>query len=417
MSRIMLTWELGMNLGHLARLLPVAQKLKERGHAVLVAARDLAAAAIVLGPAGISFVQAPHLPQGIPLPHRPTGYADILLSQGWADRDTLWGLTQGWINLYRMFRPDTLIIDYSPTARLAAYIADLPVILVGNGFELPPATDPLPPFPGFSWATQEKASMSECIAITNACAIARSFKKAGPHALRDAISGDAVLLATLPELDHYGAREDACYVGPLLGKIYVERAEWPEGSRGRIFACLRPDTKNVEAILSGLFVSTASVVCFSPGFTRQSLNPYRRSGMQFFTQPVDLDHLAFESSLCVSYGAEGTMAKFLLAGVPQLISPTQVEAHMAARRIESIGVGFTLHGVRTGTELASLIDVLIRDEQLHQRAKQFSRRQHVGMGTCLNRKAVEKCANEALIDAISAFSELQMPSAMGNVTV
>jgi multidrug efflux pump subunit AcrA (membrane-fusion protein) len=52
-SRILLTWEMGSNLGHLSRLLPLARELKARGHRVLVAARDVALAASVLGPAGI----------------------------------------------------------------------------------------------------------------------------------------------------------------------------------------------------------------------------------------------------------------------------------------------------------------------------------------------------------------------------
>ena len=73
MSRILLTWELGLNLGHLTRLLPVAQRLEADGHIVLVATRDVQAAARVLGPAGIPFVQAPYLPNGIALAHRPAG--------------------------------------------------------------------------------------------------------------------------------------------------------------------------------------------------------------------------------------------------------------------------------------------------------------------------------------------------------
>lgn len=40
MRRILLTWEMGSNLGHLSRLLPLAQRLKRRGHDVLIAARD-----------------------------------------------------------------------------------------------------------------------------------------------------------------------------------------------------------------------------------------------------------------------------------------------------------------------------------------------------------------------------------------
>lgn len=48
MSHILLARELGMNLGHKARLLPVAKKLKECGPAVLIAARDLGSTATVL---------------------------------------------------------------------------------------------------------------------------------------------------------------------------------------------------------------------------------------------------------------------------------------------------------------------------------------------------------------------------------
>ncbi len=157
MSRILFTWELGLNLGHLARLLPVAQRLKADGHALLVATRDIKAAATVLAPAGIPFVQAPYLSQGIALKDRASGYADILLSQGWSDRLVLHGLTHAWLNLFRLFIPERLILDYSPTVSLAARIARLPTVLVGNGFELPPATDPLPPFPGFSWATPRQS--------------------------------------------------------------------------------------------------------------------------------------------------------------------------------------------------------------------------------------------------------------------
>ena len=41
---------------------------------------------------------------------------DILRAQVWGDRRILAGLTEGWINLYRIFRPDIVVADYSPTA-------------------------------------------------------------------------------------------------------------------------------------------------------------------------------------------------------------------------------------------------------------------------------------------------------------
>jgi hypothetical protein len=46
-----------------------------------------------------------------------TSYSDILRAQGWGDRRTLaGGSRKGWINLYRIFRPDIVVADYSSTA-------------------------------------------------------------------------------------------------------------------------------------------------------------------------------------------------------------------------------------------------------------------------------------------------------------
>jgi UDP:flavonoid glycosyltransferase YjiC (YdhE family) len=347
MSRVLLTWELGLNLGHLTRLLPIAQRLQADGHTVLVATRDIQAAARVLAPERIPFVQAPHLPQGIPLAHRAAGYADILLSQGWSDGATLHALTHAWLNLFRLYNPDRLLLDYSPTVGLAARIAQLPALWVGNGFELPPATDPLPPFPGFSWATPARAAESEAVAVANANRVLSTFSAAPLVALRALFEGQTTLLATLPELDHYGARSGAHYIGPLLGKLRAPRVDWPQGQGQRIFACLRPDTCHAQLILSALSSGIdARVICVAAGFTAAQLEPFRNSPIRFVPGPVDLEPLR-DAELCITYGAEGTMLRFLAAAVPQLISRWHVETYMAARRIEATGSGASFADVAT----------------------------------------------------------------------
>jgi UDP:flavonoid glycosyltransferase YjiC (YdhE family) len=371
-SRILLTWELGLNLGHLTRLLPVAERLKADGHTVLVAARDIQAAATVLGPGGISFVQAPHLPKGIALAHRAAGYADILLSQGWSDTSVLWGLTQAWLNLIRMFRPDHLILDYSPAVSLAARIAKIPTVLIGNGFELPPATDPLPPFSGFTWATPERAAQSEHFAVANANTVLKAFGAPLIGALRDLLTDQTRFLATFPELDHYGERTDVQYVGPLLGKLRAPTVEWPEGEGPRIFACLRPDTSRVELILSALAAMTARVVCVATGFTEAQLDRFRPKHIRYASQPVDLQPL-LGADLCVTYGAEGTMMRFLMAGVPQIVSPWHVETFMAARRIEAAGLGAALPDAMTEQTLAQIMLTLAVGRGTNERVEAFAR--------------------------------------------
>jgi UDP:flavonoid glycosyltransferase YjiC (YdhE family) len=372
-SRVLLTWELGLHLGHLTRLLPMAQQLKADGHTVLVATRDIQAAAAVLGPAAIAFVQAPHLPTGIPLAHRATGYADILLSQGWSDRSALWGLTQSWLNLFHLFNPDHLILDYSPTVSLAARIAGIPAWLVGNGFELPPLTDPLPPFPGFSWATPEKAAQSEQLAVVNANSELRAFKGPAVPALRDLVLERRRLFATFPELDHYGARDDAHYIGPLLGHLDLPRVDWPEGDGPKIFVCLRPDTNHVKHILAALSQITARVVCVATGFARASSDLVPKGHIRYSSRPVDLDALQ-DAELCITYGAEGTMMRFLLAGVPQLIAPWHVETYMAARKVEAAGCGAALEAQSEAIGIGAQIESLAGDCLLRRKARAFAER-------------------------------------------
>jgi len=371
--RILLTWELGLNLGHLARLLPVASRLKERGHAVLIASRDPASAAHLLAPADISFVQAPYLAHGHPLPHRAAGYADILRAQGWGDLATLRGLTEGWNNLYRMFRPDLIVADYSPSAVLAAHITSRPVLLIGNGFELPPASSPLPPFPGFSWASAEQAAASEALVIEVANRVAEQMRGARLRSLRDIVAPARALLATVPELDHYGRRDGARYIGPLLQSLEGRSLDWPEpGQPKKVFALVRPDTAYAVEILTALKSLDAAIICVTPGFTDAQLASLRAPNVLFSNQLANLSGLTTSADLCISYGAEGTMLSFLFAGVPQLISPYHVETHMAGRRVESLEVGVSLWAPQTAESIRETIESALSREDLLVNARRFS---------------------------------------------
>jgi len=392
MSRVLLTWELGLNLGHLTRLLPIAQQLRDEGHTVLVASRDVQAAATVLGRYGIPFIQAPHLPKGIALPHRPSGYADILLSQGWSDRSALWGLTQAWLNVIEMFRPDAMILDYSPTVGLAARIAKVPTTLVGNGFELPPETDPLPCFPGFSWATPGKAAESERIAVANANGVLQDFRQSSIAALRDLVRDRVRMLATFPELDHYGARSEATYIGPLLGAIRAPRVDWPPGDGAKVFACVRPDTCNVNAILGALSKGAMRVVCVASGFDGGALDPFRSEWVRFSAKPVYLEPL-LDADLCLTYGAEGTMLRFLLAGVPQAVVPWHVETFMAARRIEKAGLGARLANCSDEQLARSSLERMCRDTTLKKNVSDFA--------TSASVACAGQAADQAVVNAIA----------------
>lgn len=191
-------------------------------------------------------------------------------------------------------------------------------------------------------------------------------------ALRDLWLGQKRLLATFPELDHYGERADEPYIGPLLGELEAPRVDWPHGAGPRIFACFRPDTSHVQQILAALAEMEARVVCVASGFTTTRLERFRKDHIHYCPGPVDLGHLS-DADLCVTYGAEGTLLKLLLAGVPQVVSPWHVETFMAARRVEALRVGHLLQESQAAQGLAGYFAQLCADPGLKAQATLFAR--------------------------------------------
>ena len=85
MSRILLVWELGGNLGHITPLLALAKALRGRGHDVSFAL-DTRLASDVLTREAFAFVQAPMVRSTAPdLPREPASYPEILFHYGFAD--------------------------------------------------------------------------------------------------------------------------------------------------------------------------------------------------------------------------------------------------------------------------------------------------------------------------------------------
>jgi len=338
-----------------------------------VAVREIPAAAALFGPHGIAFVQAPHLPRGLPPPSRLSTYADLLLSQGWDDIQTLGALTDSWLKLMQLFRTEVVLLNSSPTALLACRVRGLPCVVIGNGFELPPLISPLPVFPGVPWDIADRSPAAEHRALSHANAILERFNRPAMPTLATLFHSAAPLLVTFPELDHYEPRPDMTYIGPLLGTLGVEEVDWPSG-RHRVFAALRPDTENLHSILLALRMTESSVVCFAPGFSRDSLAAHANSRVRFCERLVHLKPLLEQADLCISYGAEGTLTSFLLHAVPQLIAPSHVESQMIARRIEAIGAGLALDAGYTPDRVAQAIERLTEDRIFRQCALAFSQR-------------------------------------------
>src|SRR5690349_5708824 len=113
MARILMAWELGGGYGHLAPLLSLARPLQAEGHTLMLAARDLSAAEVVLGGSGVPDCPAPAncFPRlGIHL-HI---FEQILLHTASNHGDELRARARAWRALYGLLEPDILVCAHSP---------------------------------------------------------------------------------------------------------------------------------------------------------------------------------------------------------------------------------------------------------------------------------------------------------------
>lgn len=375
MSRVLLAWELGSNLGHLSRLLPLARALRARGHEVLVAVRDVGLATEVLAPTGIPFIQSPRGSGNLHSDARPTSFADVMLMQGWENPTVLWGLVQAWGNLLKLFRPSLAVLDYSPTMLLAARILALPSVLLGTGFELPPIDTPLPVLPGFPGSPLEAATAADTRALRAANSVLDAYGAPRLAALRDVFRTELRRLTTFAELDQYGPRPGETYVGPIGGLDRGESIEWPEGFTHRVLAYLRPGTPALSEILRALAGETeAAVICAVPGVSADSVKGLARPGFALFAKPVNLRPLFPRASAFASYAPAASVAESLLCGIPQLMAPAHVEAQMTAIRVQSIGAGLALGTGANDEAVRTAIHRMLHDGRYKVRALEFANR-------------------------------------------
>jgi len=351
----------------------LARRLREHGRHALVAVRDVTLAGRMLGPVGIPFVQAPLPTVFGRVAQQPASYADLLRMQGWGDSVQLGACLSAWLQLLSLYGPQLVVVDHSPTALLAARCAGIPAVMIATGFELPPALQPLPPFPGFSGATAAGAALAESQVLEAVNQVMARLRRPRVDALRDLFRVEQRWLTTFPELDHYGARPDECYVGPIGQLQCGEPLDWPTGTR-RVFAYLRCGTPGLAEILRALGNADAAVICWAPGVDRSLLDPLKHCRVSISPVPVDLERLRDQADLCVSYSPAGTVASTLLKSVPQLLAPVHIEAQMTAHRVECMGAGLTLRGRQDEKSIGTKLQHLLGHSDFKARAHAFARR-------------------------------------------
>lgn len=378
MARILYCWELGGEYGHISSFLPVAQALRQRGHEVVFAVKDLSRIEYVLRGEGFRYLQAPvWLPEVSNLPEPSVSYAEILHRFGFLHPTELLAMAKAWRALYALVGPDLLVVDHGPTALLAARGLGLRRVMLGVGFFSPPRLHPLPTIRPWLPVPPARLVAAEQSALATANAVLTALDAPALVQLADLFDVDEDFLCTFAELDHYQGRGEARYWGPRFHVEGGDTPAWPDGEGARIFAYLKHECAGFDEMMRLLGRLPYRTLAHVPGLSEARRRGYETPRLWVSPRPVNMCHVGANCELAVCNAGMGTVAALLLAGRPLLLLPMHLEQIITARNVIRLGAGLVIRPVDQAADYQGLLERLLADRTFADQARAFAER-HAG---------------------------------------
>ncbi len=370
MARVLIAWELGEAFGHLARCLRLAEGLVARGHAVTLALKDIRLPAGPRLAPGITVLPAPLTLQAGAGGRSPVNYADMLSVGSFADAQDVAARLNAWQGILTLLRPDVMVADHAPTALLAARLAGIPHLAIGNGFAIPPAIAPWPSIRPWETASDLDLTTAEERVDRVLGAAQKALGHTTAVRVRE-LFGSHDILDTFAELDHYGARSHGHYVGPIVSVTRARRVAWQSREGSKVLAYLRPAVPGFQSLLQALARLDAEVLCVAPGTSVDVAKRFATRRLRISLTPVDLPPLLEDADLAVSYGNGGFSTQALLVGVPLVMRPRHVEQALFAHRVQALGAGKLLSGRIDADSVTASCQELLGSQAYRQAARAF----------------------------------------------
>jgi rhamnosyltransferase subunit B len=329
-ARVLIGWELGAGRGHVARLIPVISSIVDAGHDVALAPQRID----TLGPmrdARVTLFQAPLWPGllasvGVRPAANVSTLIDILCRLGLGDAGTLAALISGWDTLLAAWQPDIVIAEFAP-ALLCAARGRVRSVGIGSGFVQPPAhLDALPRLAG-------DPGYDEGSVLDTIDADLRSIGREPLSALPALFGADDALIETFVELDPYAAHRVGGWCAPTDGFVMpAERGD-------EIFVYAHAATMADSPLWTALAAVGKPVRIYCPDASPDFAAMLRGQRMIVERRPVAWPDIARRSRLVVSHGGHGFACAALVAGVPHLVTPYDLEKQLTADALVCAGLG------------------------------------------------------------------------------
>jgi UDP:flavonoid glycosyltransferase YjiC (YdhE family) len=328
MAKFLFGWEFGSGLGHASPTTEFARRLIGRGHEVHVVSKDPYTSTRAFGDFTIPMYS-------LPVPPKPKNrfpdtisIAEALYNAGYHSSAALAVKLAAWRDLVDVVQPDVVIVNFAPTAILAARAAAVRVLQFGTGYAVPPRLEPIPGYSLMGKIPEKRLLGSEQGAVRTISNALRKVGMGGISSLQEIFRAERDVLVTLPELDHYPERVGGEYAGPLMSAAFDDPPTWlpSRSDLPRIFCYLKADHPGFGDMLETVATSAADVLVYAAGLAPARREKLATGTLRFAKRPVHLQQACREADIVVCQGGHGTVATALLNGASLLLMPGEGHA-------------------------------------------------------------------------------------------
>ncbi|NND00716.1 MAG: hypothetical protein HKN85_11090 [Gammaproteobacteria bacterium] len=346
MASVILCSELGESSSHLVMLADYAVELKAQGYKVHVVGQDLAVAHQIPEFSDIPLFQTPAIgsakQQGDGPPFDNLNYSSVLRNNGYHDVATLAPLLRGWMNLVSALQADLIVAHHAPTALLTARLLKIPCIMTGAGYAVPPLTTPMSCITPWREVTDEELLLEDqmLLQVVNDTYAELNFPRVRMHTAKELISHAAQWIVSIPEMDHYGARNQP-YVARRYDSSRRLAADWPMGPGDRILVHLNADSPYLSPLLEQLTANNAPTLVIVPGASNGLVEMYKGTNIKVQRESVSIRQAVDQCKVFINEANHDLVYELLSYGVPSIFLPSEPENKLLAYRLVKLRVGFT----------------------------------------------------------------------------
>jgi UDP:flavonoid glycosyltransferase YjiC (YdhE family) len=153
-----------------------------------------------------------------------------------------------------------------------------------------------------------------------------------------------------------------------------QEVSWPDGEGKHVFVYLEPQSRDFTNVLEAIVVLGLRAIVSAPGISDDLRRKYENQRIIVSTKPFRLDKLLAGCDLAIGYAGHGMTVGMLMAGVPLLLLPTQLERFLLAMRVAAMGAGIAVNPETPPPDYVTVIRSMLDAPGYHENARLFAKK-------------------------------------------